>query len=128
MKKVLAIIALLFMISCASTNDAASRFTISDEEVDVAPGNKRGVIVMENGDRIKFKSSHVFIDRKVIRIVSDHSHQTVLWRNVKKIIISNSYFDETIDEEDVQPAVQPEKKEKLKQTNYEHYTMDFMYM
>lgn len=76
-------------VSCASTL-SRSRYEITPEEVEIAPGNKAGVLILENGDTIFFKCSHVFVDRKVIRINSEDIRQTILWRNVRTIHIYNS--------------------------------------
>lgn len=83
----------IFIVGCGSIQYSQTKMT-SDQLLE-CPGTKSGFIELENGDVITFKCAHVFIDRKLIRIQSDRVHQTVLWRNVRQIIIYNGcLYDE----------------------------------
>jgi len=91
MKKILIFIMFLGFISCSTLTNKTD---ITPEEMEFTPGNKAGIVILNNGTEIYFKCSHVFLDRKIIRINSEDSRQTILWKNVRTIHIYNSCSQE----------------------------------
>jgi len=87
MKKLcLIIFVLFFLLSC---NTLEQNYQITDQELETSSGNKSGIVVMDNGDAILFKSAYVLIDKKKIYIINSDLKQEINWRKVRTIHVYN---------------------------------------
>ena len=57
MKKILIVFSLIFALGCSSVN---VNYNITEQELETSSGNKSGIMVLDNGDMIAFKSSYIF--------------------------------------------------------------------
>jgi len=91
MKKLLVIFGLIFALGCSSVN---VNYNITEQELETSSGNKSGIMVLDNGDMIAFKSSYILIDKKKIFIVNSDSKQEINWRKIRTIHIYNMTLQE----------------------------------